>query len=257
MSEAIIIDTNPETISRFGMCGYKNLKNEGYRRKVEWVKSQFANGMRYKILLSEKHGALGGIEYIPAENAWRPVDAPGYMFIHCIYIMKKDYKGKGYGRQLLDECIDDARKNNMAGVATIARKGTWMPKKELFLSAGFESVDKAKPDFELMALKFDPEAPDPEFRGGWDESLENYPGGLTIITSDQCPYTEKAVREISETATAEYGIAPNLVELKDSSDAMCSPCAFGTFCILYENRLIAEHPISNTRFKNIMGKILK
>jgi hypothetical protein len=67
----------------------------------------------------------------------------------------------------------------------------------------------------------------------------------------------KNVNEISETAEKEYGLKPDLIELKNYKEAQNSPCAFGTFCILYEGKVIAEHPISNKRFTNIMNKILK
>jgi hypothetical protein len=33
------------------------------------------------------------------------------------------------------------------------------------------------------------------------------------------------------------------------------PCPFGVFCILYKGKIIAHHPISNTRFINIFSKI--
>ena len=56
------------------------------------------------------------IEYIPGEHCWRPVDAAGYMFIHCIFLgFKKKYKEKGYGSRLIDECENDAKDKNMKG----------------------------------------------------------------------------------------------------------------------------------------------
>jgi len=117
MNEIKIITTSPDDIGTFAMCGYKNNKQEGYRRKVEWNKKRYAEGMRYKILHSEDQGAVGGIEYIPGEFTWRAVEAAGYMMIHCVYIMKKPYKGKGYGDLLLAECLKDAKKEKMFGVA--------------------------------------------------------------------------------------------------------------------------------------------
>lgn len=256
MDNVKIMDTNESNIFEFGMCGYKNLKQEGYKNKVEWTKQRFAEGMKYKILFLEKLGAVGGIEYIPGEFAWRPVNAKKYLFIHCIYIMKKDYKAKGYGEQLLNECIKDAKEENKSGVAVISRKGAWMASKDLFIKNGFEVVDESIPDFELLALKFDNFAESPKFLAGWDKVLDEYKKGLTIFKSDQCPYTTKAINEISETAIKEYKITPVIVESKTALEAQNSPCAFGTFCIVYDGKIVADHPISNTRFKNIMNKIL-
>jgi hypothetical protein len=45
--------------------------------------------------------------------------------------------------------------------------------------------------------------------------------------------------------------------LEKCEEAQNSPCAFGTFCIVFNGKIIAEHPISNGRFTNIMNKINK
>ena len=87
-----------------------------------------------------------------------------------------------------------------------------------------------------------------------EERSSQYDKGLTVIRADQCPYTVKNVKEISETAEKEYGIKPNIIDLKNCEEAQNSPCAFGSFCIVYYGKVIAYHPISNTRFTNIMDK---
>lgn len=43
-----------------------------------------------------------------------------------------------------------------------------------------------------------------------------------------------------------------LIELDDAESAQRSPCAFGTFCIINNGVVLSHHPISNTRFENIM-----
>lgn len=257
MEKIKIIDTSVSNIHEFGMCGFKNLKQEGHRRKVEWLKQRFAEGMKYKVLHSDTDQAVGGIEYIPGEYSWRPLAASGYMVIHCIFIIPKKFKEKSYGSLLLEACLEDAKAAKMQGVAAITRKGTWMAGKGLFVRNGFSVVDTAPPDFELVAFKFNDAAPPPKFTGNWEERLAKYGSGLTIFTSDQCPYTAKAVKEINETAQKTYGIQPQVIELRDCKEAQNSPCAFGTFCIVYNGKVIADHPISNTRFGNIMNKILK
>jgi len=64
---------------------------------------------------------VGAIGYIPCDYTWRAVIAGEYMVIHCIYIMARKYKGKGYGEQMLEECLRDAQKENMHGVVLIIR----------------------------------------------------------------------------------------------------------------------------------------
>jgi len=125
-----------------------------------------------------------------------------------------------------------------------------MAKKDIFLKKGFTLVDSAKPDFELLALKFNRNVPDPKFD---IPTLKGCSDGLTIIRSPQCPYSVKNVEEILGTAKL-MGIKANLIELKTAEAAQKSPCAFGTFCIIYNGKIISHHPISNTRFQNIMEK---
>ena len=253
-----IIDTNADNILEYGVCGYKNIKRAGYPEKIEWLKDRFLEGLRIKTLYSAKDGTQGMIEYIPDEYCWRPVEASGYMFIHCIFVgFKRAYKGKGYGSLLVDECLKDAKKENLHGVAVVTRKGSFMAGKELFVKNGFEVVDTAPPDFELLVKKFNKKASTPKFKGDWEKRLSQYGKGLTIIRADQCPYSVKNVKEISETAEKAYGIKPNIIDLKNCGEAQNSPCAFGTFCIMYNGKVIADRPISNNRFTNIMNKELK
>jgi len=256
MDKYKIINTDASNIDNFGMCGYKNKKHIGYKRKLDWTKERFAEGMKYKMLVDESGAAVGGIEYIPGEFAWRPVSADGYMFIHCVYIMSKNVKGKGYGQQLVQECIDDARNLGMKGVAVITRKGSWMVGQQVFEKLGFKVTDAARPDFKLLTLKLDDEACSPKFMGNWEQQLKNYGKGLTIITSDQCPYVINAVTEILDVAETDFNILPNVIHLETSQDAKQIPCAFGSFCMIYNGKVVAENPISATRFRNIMKKEL-
>jgi GNAT superfamily N-acetyltransferase len=253
-----IVDTNAENILNYGICGYINVKRPGFLEKVEWLKERFSEGMRVKTLYSQKDGTQGMIEYIPGEYCWRPVDAEGYMFIHCIFVgFKRDYKNKGYATLLLNECVEDAKKAHTYGVAATTRKGAFMAGKELFVKNGFSVVDTAPPDFELVVKKFTQDAPDPRFKGDWKARLNQYKSGLTILRADQCPYTVKNVREIVKTAQETFGIEPKIATQKNHLEAQKSPCPFGTFCIIFNGEVVAHHPISKTRFVNIMNTLLK
>ena len=196
------------------------------------------------------------VGYIPGEYCWRPVEAAGFTFIHCIISgFKRCHKGKGYGALLLEACLSDAKKENAYGVAVVARKGSFMVGRRFFLKHGFEVVDTAPPDFAVLVKKLRKTPSVPKFKANWDERIESYGKGLTIIRADQCPYSVKNVKEISETALESFGLRPNIITLENYKDAQNSPCAFGTFCMLFNGKLIADHPISNRRFMNIMQNI--
>lgn len=245
-----VIDLTPENIADYGVCGYKDAKKHlELQRKIAWVEKYYPKGLRIKALVSESGGYQGMLEYIPGEYAHRPVTADGYMFIHCIFVgFRKEFKSKGYASLLLNTCIEESKKAGKKGVAVVTRKGSFMAGKEFFLKNGFVVVDKAKPDFELLTLKFIEKATNPSFR---EMSAQKYAKGLTILRSPQCPYSVKNVDAIMETAE-KMGMKPKLVELADSESAQQTPCAFGTFCIVFNGKIISHHPISNTRFGNIM-----
>jgi N-acetylglutamate synthase-like GNAT family acetyltransferase len=253
MTDIEIIDLTPENIADYGVCGYKDVeKHLELRRKIDWFREYYPKGLRIKVILSKKGGYQGMLEYITGKYAHRPVDAKGYMFIHCIFVgFKNEFKGKGYASMLIDTCIEEAKNAGMNGVAVVTRKGPFMAKNDIFLKMGFISVDGVKPDFELLVLKFNETAANPKFK---DFSLKKYDNGLTIIRSAQCPYSVKNVDAILKSAK-KLNLKANLIEIKDSESAQQTPCAFGTFCIIFNNSVISHHPISNTRFENIMAKM--
>ncbi|PKP52138.1 MAG: GNAT family N-acetyltransferase [Bacteroidetes bacterium HGW-Bacteroidetes-1] len=255
MEDIKIIDITPENIADYGVCGYKDVKKHiELRKKIEWFKEYYPKGLRMKVVFSQKGGYQGMLEYIPGKYAHRPVQADGYMFIHCVFVgFKNEYKGRGLALSLLDECITEAKDLKMLGVAVVTRKGPFMVHNAVFLKKGFQIVDSAKPDFDLLVLKFDEKSKDPGFVQNMDEHLKEYDNGLTIMRSAQCPYTEKNVNAIIETAKR-MKLETKLVDLSDANAVQNTPCAFGSFCLIYNGKIISHHPISNTRFENIMKK---
>ena len=116
----------PTNIGGCRFCGYyKNAQTLGYRRKMKWLKERYAEGLRYKVLRSEKFGDIGMIEYALGNHAWRPVEAEGYLVIHCVMVLSK-HKGKGLGALLLDSCLRDAKKSKFRGVAVVTSSGEEM-----------------------------------------------------------------------------------------------------------------------------------
>lgn len=258
MADITILDLTTENVGRYGVCGYKNEKREGFAEKTAWLRARADEGLRVKIVVTPADGAQGMIEYMPGPAAWRPMLAPEYMVIHCLFVgFKKQYKNRGLAGRLIAACLDDARAAGMAGAAVVARDGAFMVGPAIFLRHGFAVVDTAPPDFSLLALRFNPAAPPPRFSGAWAERQAEYPAGLTILRTDQCPYSVKNVREMSAVAQEEFGLTPRVITLADAAAVHRAPCPFGTFAVLHDGRLLADHPISATRLRNILQKILR
>lgn len=254
MNDLNIIDLTPENIGDYGVCGYKDAaKHKELQNKINWYSEYYPKGLRIKAAISEKGGYQGMIEYIPGEYAHRPVNASGYLFIHCVFVgFKSDFKGKGFATSMIEQCLEEAKAQDMLGVAIVTRKGSFMVDHDIFLKHGFEIVDKAKPDFELLVYKFNEESPSPTFKHDVLIKTDQYKKGLTIIRSVQCPYTEKNVNAMLETAEKKFHLQTQLIDIKDYETAQQTPSPFGTFCIILDGEVISHHPISNTRFENIL-----
>ena len=156
---------------------------------------------------------------------------------------------------MVQSCVEHARQAGMHGVAAMARDGPWLAGTALFLANGFEVVDSAPPDYRLLVRKLNPAAPQPVFKGDWEKKMKRYGKGLTIIRSSQCPHIAKFAGDIAETAESEYGLKPRVVELRSHREAQDAPTPYAVFAVIYNGRVLADHQISRTRFRNIMRKI--
>ncbi|HVN17882.1 MAG TPA: GNAT family N-acetyltransferase [Dongiaceae bacterium] len=246
-----LIDVNAANFDSLPCCGIKNPEHKGRQEKRVWIEANAKFGLRARTLLAPNGELSGYIEYMPGEYAWRGVNAGGYMFIHCIWTPSQ-YQGKGCGRLMLEACLEDAKEDGKSGVAVMVRCGPWMADHRLFAANGFKSVDTAPPDFELLVRRFRHSAPIPVFKRDWARRLKPYSRGLTLIHCGQCPHATKFVAEIVEAAESEYRIKPRVVDLQSPHDAQNSPTPYATFALIGNGRVLADHPISRTRFRNIM-----
>jgi L-amino acid N-acyltransferase YncA len=260
MTDYEIVDTNADNIDGCSLCGNKNTDNLGRRRKANWLKERYAEGLRYKVLRSEKFGDIGMIEYALGNHAWRPVEAEGYLVIHCLWVIAK-HQGKGLGSLLLDSCLRDAKKSKCRGVAVVTSSDSLMAESDLFIKAGFVLVDRtvgsseaSAAPYELLVKKFKKAAPDPRFIVERERLLKRYRKGLTILAADQCTCAIKSVERIAEAART-LGLEPKVVRVGSAKASRDLPTPYGVFSIIYDGKLISHRPISATRFKSIMSKL--
>jgi L-amino acid N-acyltransferase YncA len=257
-----IIDTNAGNVGGCSHCGNKNACNLGHRRKTNWLRERYAEGLRYKVLRSEKFGDVGMIEYALGNHAWRPVEAAGYLVIHCLMVIGK-HQGKGLGSLLLQSCLEDAKKSQCRGVAVVTSSDSLMAGSGLFLKAGFVPVDRimgsseaSVAPYELLVKKLKKTAPDPRFIVEGERLFKRHRKGLTILAADQCPYVAKSVERIAE-ASRTLGLEPKVVRVGSAKASRELPTPYGVFSIIYDGKLIAHRPISATRFMSIMRRNVK
>lgn len=250
MAELKIIDVGNENVETFGFYCAKNKKEEGFRKKLEWLRLRFAEGLKIKLLQDEAGNDAGFVEYVPGEFAWRPVDAGGYLFIHCIMVAKKADRESGNGSRLVQSVLAEAEQGGWNGVAVACSDGPWLATRQLFEKNGFEVTDRLG-RFELLLKKFRAEAAPPKFIN-WEENCRQLMG-WHLIFSHQCPWHAKAVRDLRQVAM-EADLDLHISEIKNAREAQHSPSGFGVFGLIHDGRLLADHYISATRFRNILKK---
>lgn len=254
MTDYSIISVNMNNMEDHGFFCVKNKKHAGYLAKSAWLMDRFSEGMQIKLLLSPERKQVGFLEYIPSEYTWRVVHAPDYLVIHCIWVNSKKFDYTGMASILLQDCIQNAKASNKAGVAVVTSDGTWMADRRVFMKNGFEHVDDSPPHFQLLARSFKGEN-FPEFPNNWRERLNAFQN-LTLMYTDQCPFIGKAIAELPPVAE-QHGIQLDIHKFNNAAEAREQmPSPYGVFCLGYQKQLLADHPISATRFSNILQKEL-
>jgi hypothetical protein len=239
----------PENLSECGIGCLTNPKNQGYQPKVEWLRRSFAQGLRFLLFRDEKGNPLAFLEYVPGEYAWRPVEAKGWLFVHCLWVYPKGQKVGGLGGRLIRACLDEARQERAVGVAAMVSEGAWMVGKEVFLKNGFRQIAEAD-RFQLVIHRLR-DGPEPRFRDT-GRNLAKY-RGLHIVYSAQCPMLPKSVIDLSEMA-AEHGLKLNVTVLHSAREAQNAPSYYGVFSLIWNGRLLSDHYVSQGRFKNLLRK---
>jgi len=245
-----ILDVNAENVAELGVFCIKNKKSSAYHAKVEWFQSKLNKGLKIKIAVDKNDKQIGFIEYIPSELAWRPIKVDNYYFIQCIVLFAKKEKENGIGSLLIQQCEQDAKDNNKSGICAMSSKGPWIANKSIYEKNDFTLADSLG-RFELMFKPFDNGKSKPSFID-WTKQQSKYKG-WNLIYSDQCPWHEKSINDIQESAI-NNGIKLTVKKLESPKEAQMAPSGFGTFSLIKDGKLLEDHYISKTRFENILRK---
>jgi N-acetylglutamate synthase-like GNAT family acetyltransferase len=247
-----IVEVTPKNAIKETFFCIKDTKRQGFKDKANWFEKRYKEGVRIKILKNDEDKMIGFIEYVPAKNAWRPIDADNYMFIHCAYIYSKKERNKGYGSVLIEEAEKEAKAKGMDGVCVMTSKGGWLANKTLFEKNGFEQIE-VKDRFELLSKTWNSDAKIPKFND-WSKQQKKY-GGWHLLYADQCPWNEKSVAALLHVAM-DYEVDLKVSKINTVKEAKMAPSGFGVFNLLYDGKLVDDHYLSATRFRNILKKEL-
>ena len=81
-------------------CAISSNSDVQVRSKKDWLTDRFEDGL---VFIKSSVRGKCFIEYIPAKNAWIPIDADNYMYIDCLWVAGS-LKGHGYSSELLNLC---------------------------------------------------------------------------------------------------------------------------------------------------------
>ena len=226
-------------------CTLENKYQEGIHYKKEWLKKRIPEGHIFRKL--DVDGRVF-IEYAPIETAWAPICGNNYMYIYCLWV-SGDYKGYGYGKELLEYAIEDSKKKGKNGICAIALK-----EKKPFLSAdgfykkyGFKVVDTIG-DYELLALPF------------YDDKLPSFNKNAkamkinkqvpTIYYTPLCPFVLNNKMEI-ENYAKENQKDIHFIEIDSLHKAKNAPCVINNWALFVNGQFV-----SNTVFFKMIKDVI-
>lgn len=189
------INLTSENIHNEHLCCIIRTKTNhpGIENKRQWLTERLKEGHVFRKL-NEK--ATVFIEYAPLETAWVPISGNNYYYIYCLWVLG-EYRGKGYGKQLLEYCIEDAKKHGKSGICMLGadKQKAWLSDQSFVKKYGFKVVDKTNSGYELLALSFD--GSEPTFNENAKKSTIDHQE-LTIFYSMQCPYIDQNIQKIRQ-----------------------------------------------------------
>lgn len=232
-------------------CAISNNKDIQVASKKAWLKERLNDGL---VFLKSTERGKCFIEYIPAENAWCPIEANGYMHINCFWV-SGSFKGHGYANDLLDACIADAKAQGKHGITVISS-----PKKIPFLSdpkyltyKGFKVVDNANPNFTLMYLPFDENAPTPKFKDKVKQPHTDKQGFVVYYTHG-CPFTAKYVPLVEQTAK-DKDIPFESVFIDSKEKAQNAPMAWTNYAVFYNGQYVSNEVLNEKKFLELVENL--
>lgn len=232
-------------------CAISNNRDIQVASKKSWLSERFKDGL---VFLKSVERGKCFIEYIPAENAWYPIEADGYMHINCFWV-SGSFKGHGYSNDLLSACTADAKAQGKHGITVISspKKMSFLSDPEYLAYKGFKTADTAEPFFVLYYLPFDNNAPTPKFKSVAKQPKTDKRGFVVYYTHG-CPFTAKYV-PIIERSAKEKGVEFESVLLRDKKEAQNAPMAWTDYAVFYNGEYVTNEILSEKKFAELAEKL--
>ena len=230
-------------------CAISNNKDIQVSSKKSWLADRFDEGL---VFLKSTERGKCFIEYIPAEYAWVPIDARGYMYIDCLWV-SGSFKGHGYSSDLLNACIGDSKEKGRKGLCILAaaKKKPFLADPKFLKYKGFTVCDEADNGIQLWYLPFDQDTDKPRFKECAKHPQTDEKGYVLYYTS-QCPFNAKYVPVLEQTAK-ENSIAFHAIHLENREDAQSAPTPITNYALFHDGKYITNEQMNEKKFLKLIG----
>ena len=230
-------------------CAISNNNDVQVASKKAWLSDRFDEGL---VFLKSVERGKCFIEYIPAENAWNPIEADGYMFINCLWV-SGSFKGHGYSNDLLGECVADSKSKGKKGLCILssAKKKPFLADPKYLKYKGFEVCDEADNGIQLWYLPFEKGAEKPCFK-----KCAKHPhiddGGYVLYYTSQCPFNAKYVSIVEKTAK-EQGVPLKAIHINDKIAAQNAPTPITNYALFFDGEYLTNEQMNDKRFLKLLA----
>ena len=227
-----------------------------YELKKDWLKQEFDHAYVFRRIDAR---AKVFIEYGPAEKAWSPVIAPNYLLINCFWVSGQ-YKGQGYGKELLGLALEDAKNQGKDGLVTVVgtTKFHFMSDTKWLLKQGFESCEKLSSGFSLLVKKINQQAKLPEFNDSVKSGTCEDQSGIVVYYSNRCPFSEYHVSTSLVETARKRNLPLKVIKLNTMEQAQSAPSPATIFSLFYQGKFITTDlsVCMDSRFDKVIEKKL-
>ena len=231
-------------------CAISSNKDVQVISKKAWLTERFEEGL---VFLKSVERGKCFIEYLPAENAWNPIEAEGYMYIDCLWVAGS-FKGNGYSTDLLNACIEDSKKKGKEGLCILAaaKKKPFLADPKFLKYKGFRACDEAENGIQLWCLPFDEDAALPKLKEcakkpHIDES------GYVLYYTNQCPFNAKYVPVLEELAK-EQNVEFKAIHIESKEMAQSVPTPITTYALFFDGEYLTNEQMNDKKFLKLLGK---
>lgn len=231
-------------------CAISSNKDVQVASKKAWLEERFEEGL---VFLKSVERGKCFIEYIPAEFAWVPIKAEGYMYIDCLWV-SGSFKGHGYSNDLLQECIRDSKEKGKRGLCILSsvKKRAFLADPKFLKYKGFTVCDESDNGIQLWYLPLENGTDVPCFK-----DCAKHPHvdeqGYVLYYTNQCPFPAKYVPMLEKLA-AENSIEFHSIRLTERNTAQNAPTPVTNYALFCDGDYVSNEILSEKKFLKMIGK---